>query len=226
MSRDQTNVILLILFLGVRKFVIWYRDYQQHRSNEDAMAPVFNWYTRCVNGTILFINSHNHIVILYGLLCDKSIGVEIMVWHWIDNEAISVLNSLFPIRGTRLKITNQLINHIAAVVGIPFCTKRTWLSNSYSVVEDRDADHDDVIKWKHFPRYWPIVWGIHRSPVNSPHKCQWRGASMFSLNKRLSRLSRRRWLETPSRSLWRHCNVYNQFIGWHNLLNPCSLRLA
>ena len=23
--------------------------------------------------------------------------------------------------------------------------------------------HDDVIKWKHFPRYWPFVWGIHRS---------------------------------------------------------------
>ena len=41
--------------------------------------------------------------------------------------------------------------------------------------------YDDVIKWKHFPRYWPFVWGIHRSPVNSPHKGQWRGAFMFSL---------------------------------------------
>ena len=41
--------------------------------------------------------------------------------------------------------------------------------------------HDDVIKWKHFPRYWPFVWGIHRSPVNSPHKDQWRRALMFSL---------------------------------------------
>ena len=41
--------------------------------------------------------------------------------------------------------------------------------------------HDDVIKWKHFPRYWPFVRGIHRSPVNSPHKGQWRGALMFSL---------------------------------------------
>ena len=30
---------------------------------------------------------------------------------------------------------------------------------------------DDVIKWKHFPRYWPFVRGIHR----------WRGALMFSL---------------------------------------------
>ena len=46
---------------------------------------------------------------------------------------------------------------------IPYCT--TW--------------------WRHqmetFPRYWPFVRRIHRSPVNSPHKGQWRGALMFSL---------------------------------------------
>ena len=41
--------------------------------------------------------------------------------------------------------------------------------------------HDDVIKWEHFPRYWPFLRGIHRSPVNSPHKGQWRGALMYSL---------------------------------------------
>ena len=41
--------------------------------------------------------------------------------------------------------------------------------------------HDDVIKWKQFPRYWLLVRGIHRSPVNSPHKGQWRGALVFSL---------------------------------------------
>ena len=43
------------------------------------------------------------------------------------------------------------------------------------------VDHDDVIKWKHFPRNWPFVRGIHWSPVNSPHKGHWRGASLFSL---------------------------------------------
>ena len=42
-------------------------------------------------------------------------------------------------------------------------------------------NHDDVIKLKHFPRYWPFVRGIHRSQVNSPHKGRWRGALMFSL---------------------------------------------
>ena len=42
-------------------------------------------------------------------------------------------------------------------------------------------NHDDVIKWKQFPRCWPFVRGIHRSPVKSPPKGQWRGALMFSL---------------------------------------------
>ena len=70
--------------------------------------------------------------------------------------------------------------------------------------------HDDVIKWKHFPRNWPFVRGIHRSPVNSPHKGQWRGALMFSLicvwindwvnNREAGDLR-------LSRPLWRHCNA-------------------
>ena len=38
-----------------------------------------------------------------------------------------------------------------------------------------------VIKWKHFQRYWPFVSRIHRWPVDSPQKGQWRGALMSSL---------------------------------------------
>ena len=49
------------------------------------------------------------------------------------------------------------------------------------LVTTLSSSHDDVIKWKHFPCNWPFVRGIHRSPVNSPHKGQWRGALMFSL---------------------------------------------
>ena len=51
----------------------------------------------------------------------------------------------------------------------------------YLLLPNVGSLYDDVIKWKHFPRYWPFVRGIHRSPVNSPHKGQWRGALMFSL---------------------------------------------
>ena len=40
-------------------------------------------------------------------------------------------------------------------------------------------------RWRHqmetLPRYWPFVRGIHRFPVNYPHKGQWGGARNFSL---------------------------------------------
>ena len=78
-----------------------------------------------------------------------------------------------------------------------------------------------VIKWKHFPRYWPFVRGIHRSPVNSPHKGQRRRALDFffdlRLNKPLGKQSRGWWFETQSRSLWRHCNGC-----WHT--EKCCLK--
>ena len=68
--------------------------------------------------------------------------------------------------------------------------------------------HDDVIKWKHFPRYWPFVQGIHRSPVTQ--RPMTRGFDVFlgqHLNKRLSKQSRGWWFETLLCPLWRHCNV-------------------
>ena len=57
-----------------------------------------------------------------------------------------------------------------------------WLrQNLNKQFNDISHEHDDVIKWKLFSRYWPFVRGIHRSPVNSPHKGQWCGALVFSL---------------------------------------------
>ena len=77
--------------------------------------------------------------------------------------------------------------------------------------------HDDVIKWKHFPRYWPFVRGIHRSPTNSPHKGQWRGALMFSLIcvglNWLNKQSWGWWFETLSCQLWRHSNDEPKMTG-------------
>ena len=69
--------------------------------------------------------------------------------------------------------------------------------------------HDDVIKWKHFPRYWPFVRGIHRSPVKTPQKRP--VARSFDVffdlrsNKRLSKHWWCWWFETQSRLLWCHC---------------------
>ena len=59
----------------------------------------------------------------------------------------------------------------------------TFLYSSFqhSLKPNHIQRHDDVIKWNHFLRYWPFVWGIHRSAVNSPHKGQWGGTLRFSL---------------------------------------------
>ena len=56
-----------------------------------------------------------------------------------------------------------------------------WKGWQSMMVQHSSTHHDDVIKWNHFSRHWPFVRGIHRSPVNSPHKGQWRGTFMFSL---------------------------------------------
>ena len=69
--------------------------------------------------------------------------------------------------------------------------------------------HDDVIKWKHFPRYWPL-WG--NSPVTGESPSQrpvTRSLDVIfdlRLNKRLSKQSCGWWFETSSHSIWRHCN--------------------
>ena len=69
--------------------------------------------------------------------------------------------------------------------GNPSCC--TYVSEYINDINDSNSGwtdfctHDDVIKCQHYPRYWPFVREIHRSPVNSLHKGQWRGALLFSL---------------------------------------------
>ena len=79
-------------------------------------------------------------------------------------------------------------------------------SNRYNCAQQRkrhhirsQTKHDDVMKWKHFLRHWSFVRGIHRSPVNSPHNGQWRGALIFSF-------------------------IYAQTNGWANLWDTGDLR--
>ena len=63
-------------------------------------------------------------------------------------------------------------------------------------------EHDDVIKWKYFPRYWPVV----LSP---------RSFHVFfdlRLNERFSKQSWDWWLEKPLRPLWRHMNGHASFL--------------
>ena len=86
----------------------------------------------------------------------------------------------------------------------PFITDHHWAWVGYH------ASHDDVIKWKHFPRNWPFVRGIHRPgefPMQRPVTRSFDVYFDLRLNKRLSKQSWGWWLETLSCSLWRQSNV-------------------
>ena len=99
-------------------------------------------------------------------------------WNCIPKDRINNILALFQIMAWRQPggkplselMMVSLLTHIYGV------TRHQWANNYHGL-----TSHDDVIKWKHFPRYWPFVRGIHRSPVNSSHKGQWREALMFSL---------------------------------------------
>ena len=87
--------------------------------------------------------------------------------------------------------------------------------------------HDDVIKWKRFPCYWPFVRGIHRSLVNSPHKGQWHWALMFSLicawingwvnNREAGDLRRHRaHYDLTIMLMW--CRMWRHYVYWPQML--------
>ena len=70
--------------------------------------------------------------------------------------------------------------------------------------------HDDVIKWKHFRVTGFLSWEFtgHRwIPLTKPVTRSFDFFFDLGLDKRLNKASRRRWFETSSRSLWRHCRA-------------------
>ena len=101
---------------------------------------------------------------------------------------LHAMNASATYSGIRMVCIKRAINYLDYSFSCPVESKERcnydfefmsnliiWVGVSIELV------HDDAIKWKPFPRYWPFVRGIHRSPVNSPHKGQWHGALMFSL---------------------------------------------
>ena len=119
----------------------------------------------------------------------------------MDSKSITSDSELLCVAGVLLRISHHWIRWwLRAVIYLILCWPRSikpysviWqqgFNNMLALCAERkracddkiSLKHDDVIEWKHFSSYWPFVWGIHRSPVNFPHKGQWRRALMFSLS--------------------------------------------
>ena len=144
-----------------------------------------------------------------------NVSVASFIAWYLHVNAIG-LNWMFGIVKIFLSLaTSDVLN------GIPSCSlsRQSYYRDSTFALEILTRSriiltghfHDDVIKWKHFPRYWSFVRGIHRSqrPVTQSFDVFFD----LHLNKRLSNQSKRRWFETPSHPLWPHCNAMT-IIQW------------
>ena len=135
-------------------------------SSADRSFPIL-WSSRLRSPTIALLvvwPSMYRPLSQYQGICPKHVG------HWYRPQSIHRVCRLRLLNGSNHRHQNNPVD-LASI----------WKVKSESKIVKWPTIHDDVIKWKHFPRYWPFVWGIHRSPVNSPHKGQWRRALMFSL---------------------------------------------
>ena len=126
-------------------------------------GPVFcSWQTHTIPGHKSI--PHNSQLLFLDITC---LSYPIILFHTalkysLNEKKTTALLNLWPHQSWRRGWGRKAAEHIS------------WKYTFRGIL------HDDVIKWKHYPRYWPFVRGIHRSPVNSPHKGQWRGALMFS----------------------------------------------
>ena len=131
--------------------------------------------------------------------CRSEMG-QIYLRLTLDNTQISIRcnNNKFHSNLSALTIilsrAEELICSIALVNLCGLSRTRVLWSPIWGLLQYditiRNSSHDDVIKWKHFPRYWPFVRGIHRPPTITMHNCgvtiivallSWRGALVFSL---------------------------------------------
>ena len=109
---------------------------------------------------------------------------------WLPCSSLETLQASF-------QVTND--DHGSKSDDLPFlCIMENMARNIQG-----NETHDDVIKWKHFPRNWPLK----ASAVEL-----WCFLFDLRLNKWLSKHSWGWWFETPSCSLWRHCNA-----DWKNI---------
>ena len=73
--------------------------------------------------------------------------------------------------------------------------------------------HDDVIKWKHFPRCFCHLPVTGKFPSKRPVMQGFDAFFDLHMNKWLSKQPWGWWFETPSCPLWRHCNDVSE---WRN----------
>ena len=159
--------------------------------------------------TLKVYHCHIHSVFfLYTMLCRTEMHKYLRIVQWVSFVHLNTAQST----KTTLLLTPTFCENVSVwMTKNYFCIHK---SRSISIFLSAITPnyHDDVIRWNHFPCYGPFVRVMHRSPVDSPHKGQWRRALMFSLICAWTNGWANDWFDTPSR----HRNVV-----WNNT-GPCQ----
>ena len=69
---------------------------------------------------------------------------------------MSICRNALRLKYNNAKVMQYTITYFQLIIAEYNQTAKNYFFNKMLV-------HDDVIKWKHFPRNWPFVRGIHRS---------------------------------------------------------------
>ena len=177
----------------------------------------------CITATI--ISHSHHLAMLFAYLSKVSHLINTFdpgrctfLWNLIPMpyrlyEVITLSNSqqlwyncMYSCK-TGLLMLGKRLHELSSVLQLDLWSRcKTWRETRRNVW----VVHNDVIKWKHFPRNWPFVWGIHRS--QRPVTRSFNVLFDLCLNKRLSKQSWDWWFETKSRSWWRHSNVFQAWV--------------
>ena len=107
-----------------------------------------------------------------------------------------------------------------STLGLKLTRKSKWDPNALAMEIVLLFTKPSISWWRHqmetFSALLALCAGIHRSPVNSPHKGQWRGALIFSLI--CARINR--WVNNgETGNLRRHRAHYDAIVMWCKLFS-------
>ena len=127
---------------------------------------------------------------------------RIMLWDWYQRETWNITDT----KTTKCVPSVESVRHFGtyqfpALRQMALFIWMTNISRKRFGPQVENTKHNDVIKWKHFPRHWPFVRGIHKGnpwvtdevPSQRPVTAEFCVFFDLRLNKRLSKQWRRRW---------------------------------
>ena len=142
-------------------------------------------------------------------------GISWLVWG--DNFTVNHVDWCQP--SFEINMAYIQWKHACKCVPVHLTLRKYWWNVQVSVYQliSLWKIRDDVIKWKHFPRYWPFVRGTQRSPMDSPHKGQCRSVPDKQLSKQ-SRTNLRRHRAHYHTIAILSGNFNNLFLSYSSLL--------